>query len=514
VNTAPGPEVKEKLVAKSATVATIVLAAGGIFCLVLLCYSFYRYDWAPDRDLTRLDGRLLYHFFLAALAGLCLASLRWRPSLKIKLALVLWSTGVSLYALETLLTVDTLWSSLPSVIAETDVKTRAAKAKEAAMAFDMRSLLEVVNDFRQNGVTAYAMSHPMALFKKKEDGSLKSSIAPGAELLPLGWISHAISVTCNESGAYLVYESDEHGFHNPKGLWHHHLIDIVAVGDSYTQGYCVPSDKNFVALIRKHYPAMLNLGMAGHGPLLMLATIKEYVPLVKPKVVLWFYYEGNDLANLKLERQSPLLMQYLGADFSQRLVTQQPAIDLALTNYVETAMATSKLFKRLEEAHEKVGETHGWLQIMKKIPTLRQLRGRLGVISGTRQNSRKDTQGVDRTVNSAPTAELDLLGKILLEAKASISAWGGQLYFIYLPHWHRYATPERAEKHRDGVLLLANTIGLQIIDIHQTFTAQEDPLVLFPFRLHSHYNEVGHRLVAEEVLQSIPFVSVNLIKKN
>jgi hypothetical protein len=497
------PEVKEKLVAKSAAVATVVLAGCCIFFLVLLFLSLYRYDWDRDRDFTALAGILLYHFFLAGLAGLCLASLRSRPTLKIKLALVLWSTGTSIYALETILTIESLWSSLPSVIVEREINTRATKAKELGVEFDVRGRLEVVNDLRQKGVKAYPTSHLIALFKRQEDGSLKSSITSGAELLPLGWISNATTVTCNEGGDYLVYESDEHGFHNPKGFWHNGPVEIAAVGDSYTQGYCVPSDRNFVAVIREHYPAILNLGMSGHGPLLVLATIKEYLPVVKPKVVLWFYYEGNDLANLKLERNSPLLTHYMLPGFNQSLVTRQAAIDHALTNYVETVMATSKLFKRLEELAEKVGDTHGLLRVMKEIATLRQLRGRLRFIYGTRQNSKKAIQHVDQPRNSAHNAEIDLFGKILLEAKEAISAWGGQLYFVYLPHWHRYANPKGAEKNRDAILHIAKNNGLHVIDIHHTFTAQEDPLALFPFRLRSHYNEAGHRLVAQEVLRSI-----------
>jgi hypothetical protein len=82
---------------------------------------------------------------------------------------------------------------------------------------------------------------------------------------------------CNESGQFVTYESDEHGFRNPKRLWGSGGIDVVALGDSFTQGYCVPSGREFVGLVRQRYPSTLNLGIAGEGPLLMLATLKEYV---------------------------------------------------------------------------------------------------------------------------------------------------------------------------------------------------------------------------------------------
>ena len=62
----------------------------------------------------------------------------------------------------------------------------------------------------------------------------------------------------------------------------------------------MPADRTFVALIRQRHPATRNFGMAGDGPLLMLATLQEYVSPLKPRIVLWFYFEGNDLIDLQL----------------------------------------------------------------------------------------------------------------------------------------------------------------------------------------------------------------------
>jgi hypothetical protein len=42
-----------------------------------------------------------------------------------------------------------------------------------------------------------------------------------------------------------------------------------------------------------------------------------------------------------------------------------------------------------------------------------------------------------------------------------------------------------------------------LIDIHETFAAQDDPLALFQLRLPSHYTQKGHRLVADAVLKTI-----------
>ena len=129
--------------------------------------------------------------------------------------------------------------------------------------------------------------------KQPADSTVNSQITiNGTEVLPLSGISHSVTVSCNESGKYLIYESDRYGFHNPREIWKTGYFDIAAVGDSYTQGYCVPSDKNFVNLIRQHHAATLNLGMAGNGPLIELATIKEYVRFVKPRIVAMVFLGG------------------------------------------------------------------------------------------------------------------------------------------------------------------------------------------------------------------------------
>ena len=53
------------------------------------------------------------------------------------------------------------------------------------------------------------------------------------------------------------------------------------------------------------------------------------------------------------------------------------------------------------------------------------------------------------------------------------------------------------------VLRIARSAGLPVIDINEVFQSRADPLNLFPFRRLGHYNEQGHRVVAEAVLKSI-----------
>ena len=94
-------------------------------------------------------------------------------------------------------------------------------------------------------------------------------------------------------------------------------------GDSFTHGACVKPGEDIGGQIRLITGEnTLNLGMAGNAPLIMLGALKEYVEFREPKKVLWLYYEGNDMDELKQEKSSTLLRSYLQPGFSQNLIVE------------------------------------------------------------------------------------------------------------------------------------------------------------------------------------------------
>src|SRR6266508_2260504 len=118
------------------------------------------------------------------------------------------------------------------------------------------------NEFAKQGIEAVPQIL-LPIFDQQTGDGVKSAIRiNGVEVMPLSGISDKMTVVCNQNGDYLTYRSDEHGFHHPKGNWGSRNLEIAAVGNSFTMGYCVPSEKNFVALMRERCPAILNLGMA------------------------------------------------------------------------------------------------------------------------------------------------------------------------------------------------------------------------------------------------------------
>jgi hypothetical protein len=100
--------------------------------------------------------------------------------------------------------------------------------------------------------------------------------------------------------------------------------------------------------------------------------------------------------------------------------------------------------------------------------------------------------------------DMQLLREILSKVKLEVSGWGGKLYFVYLPSWQRYAgIPTTSVKARPLVLRMVADLGVSIVDAQAGFDSHDDPLSLFPFRKHGHYNGAGHALVAETVINFI-----------
>jgi hypothetical protein len=491
---------KTQRIGRLAGFANFVLISGGALCVLMLFYSIYHYGLTGRRSFTSPMGMVLYYGVPVVLAGVFFALLRLERIKRISVALLLVSIGLSIHAANLFLALTdarvtranrTLW------LRPGDVEDIVELAKEYGVRFDTRSKLQVISDLNAKGIDAFPSLVPLVLLQQQPDGTRRSVITlDGVETLPHGGVSGRVTVYCNEEGEWVVYESDEHGFHNPKGIWGSDSVDIVALGDSFTQGGCVPSDKNFVSVIRERYPKTLNLGMAGQGPLNTLATLKDYVQALKPRIVLWFFYEGNDIGDLLYERQSPLLMRYLERDFSQNLLGRQPEIDQALAKYIETEKAVRAVPPKPMTMAETIGRARSVLGALLKLNALRQ---RFGLVYGDSSQSSQYTEADVKTT-------MDLLDSAVREAKATVDAWGGKLYFVYLPERDSCIDSSRSVGDRAQIMNIVKRKGIPLIDLHRAFRAQSDPLVLFPFRRLGHYNQQGHRFVGDEVLKSISLV--------
>ncbi len=91
----------------------------------------------------------------------------------------------------------------------------------------------------------------------------------------------------------LTFTYNRLGFRNPTVLERAH---VALIGDSFVDGWYV-SDEETVSrrLEARLGRPVANLGVAGYGILQELALLEEQTPRLKPAVVAWFLFEGNDL---------------------------------------------------------------------------------------------------------------------------------------------------------------------------------------------------------------------------
>jgi hypothetical protein len=465
--------------------ATAFLSFGGAFCLIVVCVSMQRATvMGPESfdPVTRI--------ILPALTALVFfGALQLRREYRLNIVVTVVSLIGSLYAAEAFLALRLV--SVPQIawwgVNERNRQEVLALAQKFGVRFDARSRLQVLNDLSHRGIDAVPVISPTELLKENPDGTVKSAIRLNdTEVVPLAGISDRVTVFCNETGEYTVYKSDRRGFHNPDQIWGSDGVNIAALGDSLVQGGCVDSQENFVSLIGKRYPATVNLGMAGDGPLSMLGVMREYLGVLKPKVVLWFYFEEAAFPFLEAESGS-LLRHYIEKTFSQNLNDRQPEIDKALLQYVQDkAAAEVARQKAAQNRDTMISHIRSSLDFSARLGTLRRY---LGLLDGGRREGNKDI--------------LPLFRRILTEANDSARELEAKLYFVYLPNWERYGNPRLAFQKRDAVLDLVRSLDIPIIDLHPVFQAHDDPLSLFPLRRMGHYTKEGHRLTAELVLRSL-----------
>lgn len=353
--------------------------------------------------------------------------------------------------------------------------------------FDTRNRVDVLAEMRKRNVNAIPAVTLGALLNDQSLGA-RSSIDLN-KLVPIGGISDRPTVLCNETGQYVTFNSDTHGFRNPSGVWNEHRADLAVVGESFAQGYCVPEGKSFVDLLRAEYPVTLNLGMSGESALLQLAAIREYMPRYAPKVVLWVYCEDIDIADLFDEAKQPLLMRYLDPDFTQNLLSRQDEIDGALRRFVANDEALHH-GGRQEPVENRldVEQARGVLKLW-------HLREMLAAVRATDEAQTLETFDKWRQY---PYAE------IIQRAKATTQSWGGMLYFVYLPSWRRYRYHAVAtELEHETIQRMIQRLGIPFIDVRPAFDETSDPLSLFPFRQFGHYNEAGNKAAADAILHAL-----------
>lgn len=133
------------------------------------------------------------------------------------------------------------------------------------------------------------------------------------------WISRPSNVYIvrkNEGSGIIPFKTNKLGHRSTLNENLNKPIDVVFIGDSFTEGCCVSTGNTapdyYAKMSKKN---IINLGISGTGPLRQLVTLIEFVQLVKSDSeisfsedtkIIWNVFTGNDLHDLSKEKSSPL----------------------------------------------------------------------------------------------------------------------------------------------------------------------------------------------------------------
>jgi hypothetical protein len=88
---------------------------------------------------------------------------------------------------------------------------------------------------------------------------------------------------------------DVNGYRNVK---HFAQADVVLIGDSYVEGVYVSDDQTIAAFLQDRLGRpVANLGVAGYGTAQERIVLEQEAVRLRPRIVIWFFFEGNDLYN-------------------------------------------------------------------------------------------------------------------------------------------------------------------------------------------------------------------------
>jgi hypothetical protein len=324
--------------------------------------------------------------------------------------------------------------------------------------WDIRTKAQIYQDLKKTNNQIQIPVHPNYFLGKNYP------------IFPLSGISNSVTINCNENGYYSIYQSDRYGFNNPDSEWDNKKIEYLLVGDSFVHGYCVNRPNDIASHLRNlSKKSVLNLGYGGNGPLIEYAALREYLDH-DVKKILWIYMEGNDLKNLKNERNEIILASYLSnINFTQKLTSKQNEIDNVAKKIIQ-----NELFKK-----DKKKLKYKFLKFLRLNNTKKI------ILKGSSEKERLE-----------PVIFTEFKTILKLSKELAIKN-NSKIYFIYLPTYPRYVSTYDNTNY-NLVKNIVKELSIPFIDIDkEVFKKEQNPLKFFPFEMFGHYNEDGYKKVSE-----------------
>lgn len=442
-----------------------------VFSTLLFLYIFYKSEFYYEGKL--FSYYLKYYLISIIFIFLSFLSFFIKKEVKIKLYLVFVTSLIMLYFIEAYFVINNYYNEQKYLI---KTETSAKNNK-----FSYRDKLDVYENLIKKGQKV-AVTLPPAFFSSEKN----------QKILALSGISKTKTIYCNENGYFVIYQSDRFGFNNQDSEWDKTDIEYLLIGDSHAHGACVSQPNNIAGNLQKKInkeKGVINLGYSANGPLMELATLREYLPLIKVQRILWIYYP-NDIFDLRFGLKNKILSNYLNnKKYSQKLHLKQNELDKNLNQ---------KLLKEVK-FQKKFGEQTK----LKKFIKLTNLRKMTIEYEDTITTTRINPKDIDLVVKK--------FQQTLSYANDFANQNNSKLYFVYLPSYPSFSQERSTEKIMIGlqrykeIIKIVNDLDIPLIDVNKEFQNFKNPLELWPNAMikNRHLNELGYKKTTDIIFKKI-----------
>jgi hypothetical protein len=316
-------------------------------------------------------------------------------------------------------------------------------------------------------------------FRKKDNKEIKLAIYPDSfnkkkniNIFPLSGISKKETILCNENGYFVNYKSDRYGFNNKDIEWDNDSIEYLLLGDSLVHGFCVDEQYNMTSQLKNiSNKSVINLSYGGNGPIIQLASLKEFKPKNVKKII-WTYSEWNDLIDITFEFNNPILKKYYSnKNYLQNLKEKQNIVD--------------GIGNKIVEKNNNIYLQSHFKNFIKNFIFLNNTRFLI---------SKKTTFYI-------PEENFIILENILLEFVRFSKKNNSIPYFVYIPSFDTFNNTIN-EANYLKIIKIINKLDIKFIDIRSEVIKDKIAIKsLFPYGLPGHYSGKGYKYISDKIYQ-------------
>ena len=302
--------------------ANAMFGLGILTSIIIISYVLYKLFNLPQFA-SQVFYLILIFFCVVFILFLGFGIKKFSESLKISLSILFFIIGIIAYGSEIYL--ENIYKKKVNM-------QKRILLDELNIPYDERGKLEVLKELKDSGINAFPNISSSGFIGFNYINGFTSK---KGKIYPFGSISDSVTVYNNSAGNYVIGETDEYGFNNPKGKFKENKVDIMIAGNQNVGYGEVKINETLSSALNEINFTTISIASADSGPLIQLASIKEYAEPIKPKILLWAY-SFNDINNIREEFKSPLLRKYLNDNnFSQKLISRQKEINEVLLKYIQ-----------------------------------------------------------------------------------------------------------------------------------------------------------------------------------